>query len=221
MDVATIGGATIARVLIVDDDPNAREGFGYSIEDLGLEPVFEGGPIEDVASFLGSLPERADAILCDFNLRLHAYAKMDGDTLTAECYKAGIPGLLCTGFTDVDTMLNKRHLRYIPSLLRKSDPSPDEIAISYENCIRELRGEFHQTRKPYRTLVRVVDIDDEGRYFHVVLPGWDPKKKIRLYKKDLPLGVQQLAAPGARLHAQVNIGAQSFEMLYFDDWETS
>ena len=55
----TIHDREISRVLIVDDDPEARDGYGYPVEDLELEPV-RWGPVETVESFLIEAKQSAD-----------------------------------------------------------------------------------------------------------------------------------------------------------------
>jgi len=215
----TIQDRTISRVLVVDDNPAAREGFGYPIEELALVPVSEDGPLTDIGTFIAQLPGKADAILCDYHLMKHDYASFNGDELTAACYKEGIPALLCTQFTDVDVTLNRNCLRYIPSLLRTSSPDPATIASSLDRCLQEIKGSFHPARKPWRTLVRVGDVGGDDRYCYVVVPAWNPRKQVRLYLDNLPADIRPLLCPGKRLHAQVNIGAPAYEELYFVEWE--
>ena len=92
------------------------------------------------------------------------------------------------------------------------------IDAALRRCQDELAGSVHPARRPWRTLVRVHDAE-EADYCHVVVPAWDPHKKIRLYFQDIPEEVRQRVKVGARLHAKVNIGADSFEEIYFDEWE--
>ena len=219
MPPLTLQNVQISRVLIVEDNPAAREGYGYSVEELGLEPVAEQGPIENIADFLKGFRSKADALLCDFHLMTRDYARFNGDVLAAECFKNRIPGLLCTTYTDINVMLNKSYLRYIPVLLNTNSPAPKTIVASYKRCLDEMAGVYHPTRKPWRTLIRVEEMDEDGKYFYVVVSGWDPSKKMRLYLEHLPEKIRLLIEPGKRLHAQVNVGAESYAELYFDEWE--
>jgi len=216
----TMQDTSITRVLIVDDEPGARTGFGFFVEELGLEPIEENGPIEDVGAFIEQFPSKADALLCDYHLKKRNYANFDGDILAAACFKAQIPSLLCTSFTDIDFVLNKQCLRYIPAILKTVTPEASEIAASFEKCKAEMSGKYHSTRKPWRQLVRVHEVDEDGEYFYVVVPGFDHESKIRLYIDNLPEEIQSLVKPGKRFHAKVNSGAESYESLYFDEWET-
>ena len=216
----TIQGREVDRVLIVDDEPAARDGYGYAVEDLDLKPISVPGPVRNVESFLADA-RRADAIICDYHLKQHSYAACDGDELVAACYKAGIPGVLCTTFTDVGVTIRRDCLRYIPALLKTNSPDPEAFFDGLKLCIGEMEGTFRPARRPWRTLIRVAAVEEEGGYFHVVVPAWSPQKKIRLYNDSVPDGIRGLLEPGRRFHAEVNIGAGSDGDLFFTSWESN
>ena len=209
----------IERILIVDDDSAAREGFGYPIEELGIIPVPEPGPIKNLHRFVEGVPGRAQAILCDYRLKTDGgYSSVNGDELVAACYRQRIPGLLCTQYSDVFVEMNRRLRRFIPALLATSSPTPEVIDAALRRCQDEISGSVHPARRPWRTLVRVRDAE-EADYCHVVVPAWNRHQAIRLYFQDVPEEIRPRMKAGARLHAKVNIGADSFEEIYFDEWE--
>ena len=215
----TIHNKEISRVMIVDDDPEARVGYGYPVEDLGLEPVMAEGPFDTAESFVTEVKRSADAVVCDYYLKKQDYAKCDGDVLVAECYKAGIPGMLCTTLPNVNRTIRRDCLRYIPALLETNSPEPGALTKAWSDGLCEIGGTFHPTRRPWRTLVRVDEVTDGG-YLYAIVPAWSPQKKIRLHEDSLPEEILDLVEPGKRFHAQVNIGAESHEDLFFDDWES-
>lgn len=215
----TIAGREVDRVLIVDDEPEARGGYGYAVEDLDLEPVMVSGPVGNTESFVADA-RPTDAVICDYHLRQRSYAACDGDELVAACYKAGIPGILCTTFTDVGVTIRRDCLRYIPALLKTNSPDPEAFVDGLKHCIGEMKEVFRPARRPWRTLVRVAAVDEGGGFFYAVVPGWSPRKKIRLYNDGVPDEIQQLLKPGRRFHAEVNIGAGSGEDLFFVSWES-
>ena len=213
-----IHGKEIRRVLIVDDDPAARDSFAYPVEELGLEPVKVSELVDTPQSFIGHL-HQSDAVVCDYHLKKRSYAKFDGDLLISACYKECIPGALCTTFTDVDVTIPRSCLRYIPSLLKTNSPEPEAFVGAWEKCLSEMSGTFHPTRRPWRSLVRVEEVDDDRECFYAVVSSWDVHKKIRIDKDSVPKGIRKLLQPGSRFHAEVNTGAESHEDLFFVSWE--
>ncbi len=209
----------VGRVLIVDDEPAARDGYAYPVEELGLEAVKVQGPVGTPESFIAGV-EHSDVVLCDYRLKKHSYAACDGDVLIAECYKAGIPGALCTTFTDAGITIRRDCLRYIPALLKTGSLDPDALIEAWQKCLNEMSGIFHPTRKPWRTLVRVEEIDHGRGYFYVVVSSWDAHKKIRIDNDSIPEEILKLLQPKRRFHAQVNTGAESHEDLFFVSWES-
>lgn len=212
-----IGNRKIERVLIVDDDPEARDSYEYLIEDMNLTPY----KVKDIHNgnlqfFFASI-RRTDAILCDFHLKKRSYAPCNGDRIVSQCFRKGIPAALYTSIHEAP--IRRDHLRYIPGLLRKVDPSPDELRLAWTKCIQELAGEPQPSRRPWRTLVRVGDVDEDRECFYAVVPAWNTRVKIRIDLDNLPENIRNLAKPDHRFHALVNIGAMDPADLYFDEWE--
>ena len=208
---------TIERALIIDDDPNARESYDYAIEELDLQPHHVQGPLRDISSFIDTV-QPSDVLVCDYHLKRHTYADYDGDQLLARCYREGIPGVLCTTFTDA--AIRRDYLRYIPGLIKTGSPEPDELVNAWDRCLRELDGEFEPSRRPWRTLVRVDEVDEQRGLVYVIVPPWHVRQKIRVDVESMPPEVQQLVQPDRRFHALVNTGTESYEDLFFDRWET-
>jgi len=73
-----------------------------------------------------------------------------------------------------------------------------------------------------RSLVRIVAIENHPSlsecFVHVVVPGFDPVKQIRIPLKDITINYHELEL-GKRLHARVNIGVEQADELEFRDWE--
>lgn len=212
-----IGNRKIERVLIVDDDPEARDSHEYLIEDMDLTPhkvndIHNG----DLQNFFASI-RRTDAILCDFHLKKHSYAPCNGDRIVSQCFHKRIPSVLCTSIDGAP--IRRDYLRYIPGLLRKGNPNSDELRLALKKYEEELAGEPRPSRRPWRTLVRVDHVDDGRKCFYAVVPAWDTRVKIRIDFDNLPEDIVRLAKPDHRFHALVNTGAMDSEDLYFDKWE--
>lgn len=214
-----IDGYEINNVLIVDDDPAARDAFAEMITDMGLNPKSESGPLEDLLQYVKSVPQKADAVFSDYRLKPRNYSVFEGDSLVAECFRQNIPAVLCTTYSSADFMLDRSLVRRIPVLLRNTNPGPADVEAAFKKCIEELHGDISPSRKAVRTLIRVNDIDQDRGFFYVVIPGWDVRTKVRLDLSNVPDTLRSLIQPGKRFHAQVNIGAESSSDLFFDDWE--
>lgn len=174
--------------------------------------------LADVESFISQL-RTSDVVICDYHLRKQSgYAICDGDRLVAECYKATVPGVLCTTFTD--TALRRDYIRYIPGLIKDNTPGPEDLIEAWDRCLGELDGNFEPWRKPWRTLVRVDEIDPARKLVYVVVPPWRARQKIRIDMDSLPPEILERIQPDRRFHAKVNTGAERAEHLFFDDWET-
>jgi CheY-like chemotaxis protein len=218
-----LGDKQIRRVRVVDDDPSARDSYTYSVEDLGVEPDPIAGPLPNIAAFVEQTRAQADAALIDFHLRKKNYAGFDGAEPTAMLNKSGFPAVLCTRYADDDIDRIRPFRKYIPALLRPDELDPYSLAHGFGQCLAESRGQLVPSRRLWRTLVRVEDIEseDKPRFFYVVVPAWDPKTGLRLRFADLPDDIREVIKPGKRLHARVNVGAEDQEEVYFQDWEST
>ena len=204
----------------MDDEESSQEVYTYPVEDLDLEPHIVRGPIVDPKSFVESVTP-SDVVICDYQLKKRSYSPCNGDLLSAECYKANIPAILCTTYTDVHDTMSRRSLRYIPALLKSDCPEPEMFLGAWEKCISELNGVYHPTRRPWRTLVRIEELDDERNSVYMVVPAWNVHRKIRINRDDLPIHVIETLQADRRYHAEVNTGAEEHEELFFDEWETA
>ena len=213
----TIGNRQIKRVQIVDDDPDAREAFGYLVEDMGLEAIhvakLPGNSIQNLLDTLNS----TDAILCDFQLRKRSYALFNGDQVIKQCFHRGIPGVLCTSYPEEP--IRRDYLRYIPGFLSSEIPGPDSLEQAWTLSVQEMAGIRQPSRRPWRSLVRVDNVDLDRKYLYAVVPAWSVQTKVRIELDNLPTRIRKLAEPGRRFHALVNTGAFSPRDLFFDEWE--
>jgi len=209
----------VDRVAIVDDDEFARESWAFTIEDADLEGVGEEGPLPSIDEFTAHVADTADAVVCDWQLKVSNYAQYNGEQLVASLYQSGIPALLCTRWDKARVDEIRSYRQYIPVLMRPDELNPDSLVDGLSTAIAELDGELQPERRPWRTLVRVVEVyEDEGRAY-VEIPAWPLSEIITLRLPDIPVPIRQLMAAGSRCHAKVNIGAERSEDLYFLDWE--
>lgn len=190
----TLEKPQIHRVRIVDDDPKVREAYGYTVEDLNLQPDPVPGPLPDVDEFVHQTQTQSDAALLDFHLKVGTYAKFDGALPAAMLYKKHFPAVLCTRWAEADIDDIRPLRKFIPAMLRPDDLDPDSLAQGFERCMEEFKGKLPPSRRLWRTLIRVEDIDpDENpRFFYVVIPAWEPKAVVRLKFMEVPDEVKRV-----------------------------
>jgi CheY-like chemotaxis protein len=218
----TIGSRSIKRISIIDDDAQAREVSEYSVEELGLEPLSEAGPFDLLSECVDAIRQRADAAICDYNLKVRDYSSFNGAELTAAFYEARFPAVLCTKWHTASIDEMRRFRRFIPLLVDPARLNPDSIIFGIEACIREFGGEFLTARRPWRALVRIEDIrtvEQGAKFVYVVVPAWNSNEVVKLPSEIMPPGILERLGPGSRLHAKVNLGANGNEELFFEEWE--
>jgi hypothetical protein len=215
-----IAGRNVARIAIVDDDKAVRQAYELSIEELELQPVSESGPLGELDVFARASSARAEGAVCDFKLRVKNYSTFDGAELVARWYDLGFPALLCTRWDRASVDEMRRFRSRIPVLVRPSDLDADRIVSGLETCILELAGNPAASRRAWRTLIRVEDVsDDRTPYAYVIVPAWNPSEVVRLPLNDIPVPMRASVKPEARLYAFVNLGAETYEDLFFQQWE--
>jgi len=215
-----LAGRSIEKIRIVDDEPSARDTYGYPVEDLCLQPIPAQGPFSDLETLVAETQNLSDAAICDQRLGGRSYASFDGAELVARLYQSEFPAVLCTQW-DIDEIIDeiRQYRRYLPVLLKPEELEPDSLVHGLERCIGEFSDEFQPSRRPWRALVRIERVDKERAYFYVVIPGWDPHEAIRLPLASVRPEIQErIRKEEKRFHAQVNIGAEGSEDLYFE-WE--
>lgn len=214
-----LDGSALHKVAVIDDDREVRDSYADFLVDLGLKPVPEEGPLGPLDRFVEESRRRSQAAICDHRMKIDPYAGFDGAQLVSEYYQKGFPALLCTRFEEVIDEI-RPHRKHIPILLNSEDLDPDTIQFSFERLVAELRGQIPPSRRPWRTLVHVYDVDLDRGFFHIFVPGWDPHKGLRLRIEDVkPEAVRSYLREDSWLHAHVNIGAENHEDLFFEHWE--
>lgn len=76
------------------------------------------------------------------------------------------------------------------------------------------------SQRLWRTLLRVVRVDERRWVVRVIIPGFNPHLTVSIPWKLVPLRILENLKPDDRLHAHVNIGAESWRDLVFVDFET-
>ncbi len=216
-----IANTVIERVEIVDDDPDARDAYRYNLDDMQLIPVLADKPkYNNLSQFVSTIRSEAHAAICDYHLSTRNFATFNGGETVALLYKQKFPAILCTRFYKSDLDSLRSLLPYIPVLLTPSELEPETIEQGFRKCIEEFTGQFRPSRQPWRTLIRVEEYDASRKIMHVVIPAWDTNQTVGLQIQDVSSEIQQRILDGhEHFHAQVNLGAETYEDLYFTEWE--
>jgi hypothetical protein len=216
-----ISGIKIDRVKIIDDNPIARKATALNLYDARFSPIEEPGPLGDLGAFIKTSIKTVDAIICDHRLTTHSYANFRGAEVVAKFYLKQKPAILSTAWSRADIVDLRYYRRYMPSVINSGELDPQTIMAGFRTCIQEIKGEFLPSRKPWRTLVRVVEADEKENVFNVELPGWDSNQVIKLPIDLVPVEFRSLTKEDYRFYAQVNIGADDQDDLFFDKLELS
>jgi hypothetical protein len=209
----------IQRIRLVDDDPDSRASYEYTVEDAARVAVADEGPLGTLDQYL-DVDLATDAGLCDYELHTHAYANFSGAELVAQWYKRNFPAVLCTRYEKAQIERIRPFRRWIPVLLKPDDLNPDSLMDGYEECIKEMHGKFRPNRRPWRTQVHFLQQDtDTHNTFFVELPGWGGSEILKVRLEDIPAAVKGRIREGFRTHATANIGVEALEDLYLCDWE--
>ncbi|HLO88411.1 MAG TPA: hypothetical protein VK203_25870 [Nostocaceae cyanobacterium] len=218
------------KIAIVDDDKTLAEATAWEVEAAGYEPLlFVDGHFQDVNELVTCIMSKnVQGSVCDHRLSNSGLANFYGAQLVAALYDLKLPSILITQYTDIDTSSSIRKWRNkIPVLLSREQADASSIAKGIENCRLELAGKRTGSRKPYRTIVRITNIDAESHepVVDAFVPGWNPHKAVRFPASLMPKNMIDViidvlqSKPNIRLFARVNIGAENYDDLYFENFE--
>ncbi|MDF5713897.1 MAG: hypothetical protein PUP93_08380 [Rhizonema sp. NSF051] len=211
------------KIAIVDDDRGLAEVTAWDLEDAGYEPfLLVQGNYTNVNELASRIIENTQGAVCDHRLSNSGLANFYGAELVAALYDRKLPSLLITQYTEMDISLSiRKWRRKIPVLLSREQADASSIAKGIEDSKLELCGNVPSTRKSHRTIVRISNIDEESheRVVDAFIPGWNPHKAVRFPASLVPEQLWDALNPNARLFARVNIGAETSDDLYFEQFE--
>ncbi|MFK3817033.1 hypothetical protein ACI2KG_10520 [Pseudomonas sp. NPDC089407] len=224
MHAIKIHDREISRILLLDDDPDIRGLYEFSLEDMNVATE-EVEVVKSVQALLSQI-NSADGFVCDLNLNSRKYSPVNGDVIVSALYGKKSPAVLCS--RDVDNVSSVRRLRHsIPCVLDARDLNSDNVRSAFEVCIKEFAGQYSTSRKPWPTLIRfeniVLQTNDAVRVA-VVIPGWDSQSlvEVDITKADgvIYKNVLQAFKSGDvfRCKAIVNLEVETSRDLYIKDW---
>lgn len=210
------------RLAIVDDDRSAAVAAGWDVERAGYAPFIVDGPYQDVDILVEYIMKNAQGALCDHRLTHRGFANFSGALLVASLVDKGVPAILMTQYKEIDIDVSIRKWRHkIPVLLSRDETNASTIRAGIAACVSELSGNVPITRWPHRVLLRITDIGEESKekVVDVIIPSWNPQRAVRFPASLMPEELQDKLEPDVRLFALVNIGAETSDELYFQQFE--
>jgi hypothetical protein len=208
----------IRRVAIIDDDPGYAEGTGVVVEDAKLEPILLSGGFETIEALVEAVSGSADGVLCDHRLQQGGYAPFVGAEAVARLTTAGVPAVLLTMYDKIDADVSIRLWReHVPVLLGREDADPGLVRRGLEVALREINGDVQDSRRAWPALieVRAVSTESGSNVLDVMIEGWRPLEAVRFPEGLLPVDLQGHVAADDLLVAEINLGADRAEDLYF------
>lgn len=219
------------RVAVVDDIMGQAETTAGIAEEARLVPSIiseADGAFQYIQQLLKHIEDsECSAVICDHRLSQTGFASFTGAQFVASLYDQSMPAVLLSTFTaiDGDTSI-KLHRARIPSLIPRKDLDPHRIMVGLKLSERELAGNISPARRPWRTLVRIEGISQEGDIpvADAIVHTWNPDLAIRY-----PLALiedssirQQLSINCSwpvRLFAEVNVGCEEANDLFLRSFE--
>lgn len=216
-----VNGKNIVNVGVIDDTPDVRATVSEELKEADFIPYDFAGPYQNTEQLVRELFARTDAAVCDLHLNQRNYAPFSGAEVVHRCYLERFPSVLVSRFTKADNDHIRRYRRWIPVALDYRDANPDSITNGFTICLREFKSEFVPSRRPWRTLIRVEDVDPESKppMVFAIIPAWNPDEGVRFPLDIVPMEMRDNVQADVRIYAKVNIGAESQDELYFQDFE--
>lgn len=212
------GALSFPSVGVVDDDDADAQLVKYQIEDFGARPVVFLG-FRDLDDLLTQVRKSGVAgVVCDHRLRVRQYAPFSGAEAVEHLVLSKIPAVLVSSYGKIDLDIDIRpHRRMIPVLLPKEEIDSASLMQALGQCLSEMRGDIPASRRPHRSLVRIDSV--RGELVDAFIPAWNPSEAIRFPISLIPYPLRASVQPNRRFFAQVNIGAETGDELFLQQFE--
>jgi CheY-like chemotaxis protein len=206
---------------IIDDSSIAAMSTSVAVEDAGFVPIVLQDGFATLDDAVTTIRHRADSAVCDHRLSFGNYAQFSGAELVARLYDEGTPAILVTQYVmDADVSI-RQFRRQIPVVLLRPQIEPSTVRAALARCVAEVGGQYGRERLPIRTLVRVLNRSDEGgqSVIDALVPAWRTDEAVRFPLSLIREDLRPEAVPDARFFAEVNVGADANQDLFFANFE--
>ncbi|HEC84801.1 MAG: hypothetical protein DRR08_11915 [Candidatus Parabeggiatoa sp. nov. 2] len=219
----TLNDKPIKRVAVVNDTAAARDEMAENIFEAGLEPVIHSSRLNSIDECIATITSKAEAAILEHHFKSDHYANFMGAEAVARLYRQHFPSLLVTAWADADIDNIRLFRRYIPVLVESGHAESEIITQGFKQCINEFENHYSPDRRPWRTLIRIEEIDRVPilPMVYALVPGWDPRKIVKFPLSLIPENLQPTLETEPHLFAKVNIGAAHHDELYFTEFEVA
>lgn len=224
----------IRKVAIVDDTQSSREELAETLEIVGFEPFIVENSWTEINSLVEHIQANSQAVICDHRLSDSGLASFTGAELMPSLYKNKFPFLLITQYTDQDINDSIRKYRdKIPIVLKREelidlydiDTIGNKIKKGLETCSQEFQNIMSSTRRPHRTFIHIVNINNG--LVEAFVPSWNPYHAVSfplsLISEEFSSNIESRLKQkeDTWLIACVNTGAEKADDLYFTKFEVA
>ena len=219
------------KVAVVDDKRIQAMTVADIVKEAGMIPEViseEEGRFQQTVDLMDKVRGfGCSAVVCDHRLSERPFASFTGAEFMAQLFRAQMPGVLLSTFASDDAPNSIRlHKAEIPSLMSRESLDPDTLAEGLLRCRDELEGLVSPERRPWRVLVRVVRVFQDGNSLvaNAVMHTWDPNREVK-FPLDLieDQSIRDLLPVGfegeQRVFADVNIECSNEDDLFFKSFE--
>ncbi len=203
-----------------DDGPEMTLPY-WEAEMGGFQTVDVPRPLRSIPEIVSFVQDHAQAAICSNRLNGVTSGLFPGAELAASLYDAGIPTLLVTRYLDIDQHTSIRRWRSkLPVVLHMREFESSTIKDYLEFCAAELQGSIATSRKPYRVMLHITDVERraEESSIDVCVGCWDHYQRVRLPFSLIPQHLHAYLMPNSWLFAHVNVRAKWSDELYFHEF---
>jgi hypothetical protein len=219
IDLPALSLPDIQTIAIVDNIHSSERDLPYwEAEIAGFKTISVPTDLESLEEVVAFIQAHAQAAICTHRLASQGHSGFYGAELVAALYDLKIPALLVTQYTDIDIHTTIRRWRdKIPVVLHLRDLSFETITEHLQTCRDELRGIIPESRKPYRVMLNIVDVQEVAgeKVIDVTVGRWDHYQVVRFPISLVPPELHTHMQPEVWLFADVNIKAEYHDQLYF------
>ena len=213
-----------ASVLIADDDPRDAQSVADPLQDAGYRTtiITDFDPHQDADTFLASVIDEYDALVCDHILSGRTAVRFTGAELVSKANlhrEHPLPAVLISSHANTDqTGAIHRWREGIPKVVDKSDFS-DVVVEAIDFTLAELSGKFTRERRTFATPIEVLDVMPTGEVpqARVIVVGWRIATSVWMPLEPIlrATGLKPDNLKGRWLEAEVNCHAKNAADLYY------